>query len=252
RYFEGGIALSDDRFNSLDKESDWALFGSGGRYRENPPVDFQNGTPVDTANITSLTLSASFNPKRLVLSNNFTFSLTGTAEFANPGIGTASDYDYSKYTGELISYINLDAGTVFKYRLRLSSITGNAPRFKQLFLGGVGSLRALPFKSLGAGNQMILSNAELQFGSPRFGSNSWIDFDDFYISLFLDSGWTDYDPELQNTTNPFSGFDRFRFSDLKHNGGIGIGSSLIRCELAWDLNDPGRAPVFWIRFNPTF
>lgn len=252
RYFEGGIAFNDDRFNSLDKETSWALFGSGGRFRSNPPVDFQNGVPVDTVNITSLTLSASYNPKRLVLSRNFTFSLAGTAEFGDPGFGTASDYDYSKYTGELVSYLNLDAGTVFKYRLKMSTITGNAPRFKQLYLGGVGSLRALPYKSMGAGNQMILSNAELQFGSPRLGSNSWIDFDDFYISLFLDSGWTDYDPDLRDASNPFSGLHRFNFSDLKHNGGIGIGSSLIRCELAWDLDQPDRAPVLWIRFNPTF
>ena len=252
RYFEGGVAFSDDRFSNLDQETTWALFGSGGRYRRNPPVDIQNGFAVDSVDITSLTFSASFNPKRLVLTKNFTFSLSGTAEFSDPGIGTASDFDYSKYTGELISYINLDAGTVLKYRLRMSSITGHAPRFKQLYLGGVGTLRALPFKSMGAGNQMILSNAELQFGSPRFGSNSWIDFDDFYISLFLDSGWTDFDPQLQNSRNPFSGFDRFSFSDLKYNGGIGIGSSFIRCELAWDLNNPDRAPVFWIRFNPTF
>ncbi|MGD8748001.1 MAG: hypothetical protein PVI44_05995 [Balneolaceae bacterium] len=252
RYFEGGIAFSDDRFSSLNRKTTWALFGSGGRFRMNPPVDTQNGIALETLNITSLTLSASFNPKRLVLSRNFTFSLTGIAEFADPGFGTASDFDYSKYTGELVSYINLEPGGVFKYRLRMSTITGEAPRFKQLYLGGIGTLRALPFKSMGAGNQMILSNAELQFGSPRFGSGSWIDFDDFYISLFLDSGWTDFDQDLTESSDPFSGLDRFKFSELKHNGGFGIGSSLIRCELAWDLNDTDRAPVFWIRFNPTF
>lgn len=259
RYFEGGLAFSDDRFNSLSMTTDWALFGSDDRYRPNPPVvnnSFGLGmlsrTSTDTVNITNLTFSASFNPKRLVLSKNFTFSLTATAEFANPGIGTPSDFDYQKYTGELISYINLEPGSVFKYRLRMSTITGEAPRFKQLYLGGIGSLRALPYKFMGAGNQMILSNAELQFGSPRLGSNSWINFEDFYISLFLDSGWTDYDAELQHSQNPFTGLDRFKLSDLRHNGGIGIGSSLIHVEMAWDLNNMSRAPVFWIRFNPTF
>jgi len=257
RYFEGGLAFSDDRFNSLSKTTDWALFGSGDRYRPNPPVHSPSfgaltALPSDTANITSLTFSASFNPKRLVLSKGFTFSLTGTAEFADPGIGTDSDFNYQKYTGELISYIHLEPGGVFKYRLRMSTITGESPRFKQLYLGGIGSLRALPYKSMGAGNQMILSNAELQFGSPRFGSNGWIDFNDFYISLFLDSGWTDYDSRLEDSSNPFGGLDRFKLSDLKHNGGIGIGSSLIRFEMAWDLNNTSRAPVFWVRFNPTF
>jgi hypothetical protein len=251
RYFEGGIAFSDDRFNSMSRETDWALFGAGDRYRANPPIDIQNGFPIDTVDISSLTLSASFNPKRLVLSRNFTFAVNGIAEFADPGIGTASDFDYAKYTGEIISYVNFEPGGVLKYRLRMSSITGEAPRFKQLYLGGVGTLRALPYKSL-SGNQMILSNAELQFGSSRFGASNWIDFDDFYLSLFLDSGWTDFDPDLIDSKAPLSGFDRFNFADLQHNGGIGLGSSFIRCELAWDLRNTARAPVFWIRFNPTF
>ncbi|MDZ7680267.1 MAG: hypothetical protein U5J63_00815 [Fodinibius sp.] len=113
-------------------------------------------------------------------------------------------------------------------------------------------MRALPYKSMGAANQMLLSNVELQFGNPMHQSGNWIDFDDFYLTLFLDSGWTDYDLDLLESESPFAGFDRFSFDELKHNAGIGVGSSLIRCELAWDLNDGDRAPVFWIRFNPTF
>ena len=252
RFFEGGIAFSDDRFTSMQKETNWALFGAGDRFRPNPPVDSRFGFAADSADITALTVSASFNPRRLVISPNFTFSLNGMAEFADPGIGTDSDFDYAKYTGELISYINFEPGGVLKYRLRMSSITGQAPRFKQLYLGGVGTLRALPYKSMGAGNQMLLSNLEMQFGNPLHSSSDWIDFDDFYLTLFLDSGWTDYDASLTNAKSPFSGLDRFDFDDLKHNAGIGAGSSLIRCELAWDLNDVDRAPVFWIRFNPTF
>lgn len=252
RFFEGGIAFSDDRFTSLDRETSWALFGAGDRFRLNPPVDRQNGAAVDTVNLSSITVSASYNPKRLLISRSFTFSVSGMAEFTDTGIGTTSDFDYAKYTGELISYVNFDPGTVLKYRLRMSSITGSAPRFKQLYLGGVGTLRALPFKSLGGGNQMLLSNAELQLGQPAFGSEGWVDFDDFYLSLFLDSGWVTYDAGLEESNTPFSGLDKFKVADLRHSGGIGIGSSLIRCELAWDLNNTDRAPVFWLRFNPTF
>lgn len=250
RYFEGGVAFSDDRFNSVTKETNWALFGAGDRFRANPPVNIQNGLPVDTLNISALTFTAAFNPKRLVLAKDFTFTLSAIAEIADPGIGD-SDFKYEKYTGELISYINLEPGGMFKYRLRMSSITGEAPQFKQLYLGGVGTMRALPFKSM-SGNQMLLSNAELQFGSPKYSSEGWIDFDDIYLSLFLDSGWTDFDPKLTSSDNPFSGLSRFKFSELKHNGGIGVGTSFIRCELAWDLNNTGRAPVFWLRLNPTF
>lgn len=252
RYFEGGVAYNNDRFTSLGPSTDFALFGSGNRYRFNPPVDVINGAPVDVADISALTFSASFNPKRLVFSRYFTLSLNTAWEKAGPDISD-SEYSYDKYSGEVISYINFEPGGVLKYRIKAGGITGQAPLFKSFGLGGIGSLRALPYKSMGPANEMILSNAEVQFGRPDHSvAKGWIDFDDFYLSLFLDSGWTNYNQDLENARGPFTGFDEFRFADLKHNGGFGIGSSLIRGELAWDFNNISRAPVLWIRLNPTF
>ncbi|NGP87884.1 hypothetical protein [Fodinibius halophilus] len=251
QYFEGGVAFADDQFSSIKRETGWALFGAGGRYRSNPPVDIQNRSPVDKVNLSSIYISASFNPKQLLLTRHFSVSFNGISEYADPSFGS-SEFDYTKFTGELISYLNFEPGGVIKHRLRLSGINGNAPRFKQLYLGGIGSLRALPYKSLGGGNEMILNNFEIHFGEPDFESKEWIDFDDFYLSLFLDSGWVNYNPKLVDANSPIGGFSDFAISELKHNGGIGVGSSLIRAELAWDLNRTSRAPVFWIRFNPTF
>lgn len=257
RLFEGGVAFNDDRYSSQQRETDWALFGAGNRYRPNPPVEFLNGTALDTVGLSSLTFTASFNPKRLVLARYYTFSLTGELELGDSGIST-SDYSYTKFLGEMINYYNFERGGLLKHRLRIGSIAGDAPLFKQFQLGGVGTLRALPYKSmpfdspLMGGNQMILSNTEVQFGSPSWNGGDWIDFNDFYLSLFLDSGWTTYDTELEDISSPITGFSSFSFSDLKHNGGIGAGTSSIRAELAWDLNNTGRAPVFWLRFNPTF
>lgn len=255
RLIEAGVAYSSSRFNSLSKSTDWALFGSDDRYRPNPPVEIINGTPVDTLDISALTFSAAFNPKRLVIAPYFTFSVRGEVELANEDFGT-SDYTYNKYIGEIVTFFNFERGGLLKHRLRIGSITGQAPLFKSFQLGGVGSLRALPYKSLPenqlGGNQMILSNTEIQFGNPDWGTDEWIDFDDFYLTFFLDSGWANYDADLESDGVPSKLLTDFRFSDLKHTAGVGIGSSSIRFELAWDLNDTGRAPVFWIRFNPTF
>lgn len=257
RLFEGGVAYNDDQYNSQQRQTDWALFGAGNRFRSNPPVDFINGNAVNSINLSSLTFSASFNPKRLVLSKYYTFSLNGQLEIGDSGI-SSSDYSFTKFLGEMINYYNFERGGLLKHRLRVGSISGNAPLFKQFQLGGIGTLRALPYKSLPfgiqllGGNQMILSNTEVHFGTPSWEGGDWIDFDDIYISLFLDSGWIAYETQLEEASSPFSGFSSFSFSELKHNGGIGIGTSSIRAELAWDLNNTGRAPVFWIRFNPTF
>lgn len=251
RMFEGGLAFSNSRLSSQSEATDWAFFGSGNRYRINPPVDFTGDVIIEEIEVSTLTLSASFNPKRLLLNEYFTFSLNGTAEFGDNGWGK-SDYAFDKYTGELTTHINFEPGGILKHRFKAGAITGVVPYVKQFHLGGIGSLRALPYKSLSGGNQMLLSNLEAQFGSPVNGNSDWIDFEDFYLSMFLDSGWVDNVDRLQNSNNPVSGFREFSFPELKHNGGLGIGTSSLRGELAWDFNNTSRAPVFWLRFNPTF
>lgn len=255
RLLEGGIAYSDDEYSSVQQQTDFALFGSSGRYRLNPPVAFADGEPLEAIDISSFTVSGSFNPKRLLLSRHFTTSVTGSVEFADPGIST-SDYSYTKYVTEIISFVNFERGGVIKHRFRAGSITGDAPAVKEFQLGGLGSLRALPYKSLPVNsfgdNQMLLNNFEVHFGAPKFDTDGWIDTDEFYISLFLDSGWTQSSSKLEETNDPFEGFSAFKIADLEHNGGFGLGSNLIRGELAWDLRNTSRAPVFWIRFNPTF
>lgn len=255
RLFEGGVSLNADQHSTLQPQTDWALFGADGRYRPNPPVAFENGAAVDSIDIASISVNASFNPKRLLLSRHFTFSASGSVEFGDPGIA-ASDYNFTKYSAELISFINFEPGSIFKHRLRAGSITGQAPSVKAFQLGGLGTLRALPYKALPVNsygdNLMILSNAEMHFGGPDLGRHGWINTDDFYISLFLDSGWTGYSTDQTEQDNPFTGFEEFKFADLEHNGGFGFGSSLIRGEVAWDLRNTSRAPVFWLRFNPTF
>ena len=97
---------------------------------------------------------------------------------------------------------------------------------------------------------MVLSTTELQFGSPNYGYGGWTDFDDFYLSFFLDSGWINNNSGFNKRFS--DGFEDFAVSEFVHNGGIGLGTNFIRAEIAWDLQDTSVNPVVWIRFNPTF
>jgi hypothetical protein len=252
QFFEGGVSYNENKFNNLASSSDYHLFGKNHHYRINPPIDFNGIVPVDTARITNLTFSGQYNPKLLMLSRYFTFSASGKVEVSNPSLAS-TDYSYKKYSGELAAYVNFEPGSILKYRIMAGSITGDAPLFKEFQLGGPGSMRALPYKSMPFGfngaNKMILSTAELQFGSS-WGQDGWIDLDDFYLSFFLDSGWVNDHTGSNKLIG--DGFENFHVKEMEHNGGIGLGSNTFRAELAWDLRHTSRSPVLWLRFNPTF
>jgi hypothetical protein len=246
RYFEAAFTYNIDDFSSIDRKTRFSLFGSPGIYRPNPPID----PLISQARIQRMEIGAGFNPRKLILAPNFTFTGSFTAELANhPNFN--NDFNYNRYLGEIKAYYNFEPGSVLKWRLKAGAVTGEAPWFKNFQLGGIGSLRATPYKSLN-GNQMLLSNIEAHFGRQRSGSDGWINFDQFHITIFLDSGWSFMNERLQSTNNPFKAFTSYSFRDLKHDAGIGAGSGLIRMELAWPLDNFNRTPAFWIRFNPTF
>ena len=251
-FLEGGVSYNENTYRTLESMTDYHMFGKENHYRDNPPVDYRFGNPVDEIDITTLTFSGSFNPKMLMLTRYFTFAATAGVEISNPDFAI-SDYTYRKYTAELQAYFNFEPGSLLKYRLKAGSITGDAPLMKEFQLGGPGSMRAFPYKSMPvgdlSGNKMILSTAELQFGSS-YGSGDWLDLDDFYISLFLDSGWINN--HAGTNKKPGDGFEDFEVAKFEHNGGVGLGTNSIRAELAWDLRHTSRSPILWFRFNPTF
>ncbi|WP_340104291.1 hypothetical protein [Rhodohalobacter sp. 8-1] len=246
RWFEGAFSYNNDDFSSLSVGTTYSFFGKRSTFRPNQPIDLS----TDETNIQRLNVALSFNPKRLILTRYFSMSAMAELELADNS-GFDNEFSYSSYLAELNLFSNFEPGSVLKWRLRAGSITGNAPLFKQLQLGGIGSLRGSPYKVF-TGNQMLLSNVELQFGSSISGGNEWIDFDSFYTTFFLDSGFARQSNLLEDSTNPFDDIDGFKLSDLQHDIGVGLGSDLIRAELAWPLKRFGSTPVFWIRFNPTF
>ena len=246
RWFEGAFSYNNDDFSSLSVGTNYSFFGKGSSYRPNQPIDLL----TDETNIQRFNVALSFNPKRLILNRYFSVSATTEIELADNS-GFENEFSYSSYLAELNLFSNFEPGSVLKWRIRAGSITGNAPLFKQHQLGGIGSLRGSPYKIF-TGNQMLLSNLEFQFGSIIGGGNEWVDFDSFYTTFFLDSGFARRSSDLLNSTNPFEDMSGFSFSDLQHDIGVGLGSDLIRAELAWPLKRFGSTPAFWIRFNPTF
>lgn len=246
RWYEAAFSYNDDEFSTLDVGTTFSLFGKSGVFRPNQPIDLS----TDEANIQRLNVALTLNPKRLMMSRYFTASAMAEIELADNS-AFDNDFNYRKHTAELMLFSNFEPGSVLRWRLRAGSITGDAPLFNQFQLGGIGTLRGSPYKVF-SGNQMLLSNIELQFGRIIGGGNEWVDLDSYYTTIFLDSGFVRQSDDLSKGTSPFQDMSGFSFSDLQHDVGVGMGSDLFRAELAWPLKRFGSTPAFWIRFNPTF
>jgi len=246
RWFEAAFSYNNDDISTLDVETRFSLFGKRSVFRQNQPVD----VTTDSTNIERFGIAFAFNPKRLVMTRLFSFSAMTEIELADNS-AFDNEFSYNKYLLEFLFFSNFEPGSLLKWRVRTGSITGNAPLFKQFQLGGIGTLRGSPFKFF-TGNQMLLSNLELQFGQIAGGGNEWIDFDSMYLTFFLDSGFSRMSETLTQANNPLKDIGGFSFGDLQHDIGVGLGTDLIRAELAWPLKRFGETPAFWVRFNPTF
>lgn len=246
KWVEAAFSYNRSRISSLQQNTSYSMFGYSSVYRPNPPVD----ALADEIDLDRFSMVLSLNPRNVLIGNRFTMSGEIGAELADNG-ATDTDYRYDKYWSGLSLFYNFEPGSVLRWNLRAGGITGTAPDIMQFYLGGIGTLRGSPYKFYG-GNQMINSNLEIQFGRPTSRREEWIADYNVHLLVFLDSGWADFIPEMTTGSSPVSGFSEFRFSDMQHDIGAGIGTGAFRFELAWPLNNFDRSAHLWLRFNPTF
>lgn len=252
RWFEGAFSYNSDTFNALERNNRYSMFGYKNTVMDNPGIDrFSDEIDLDRYSI-----SLAFNPKRLLLADKFTFSASAGVELADNDASDES-YRYDKYWSELQMFYNFEPGSVLKWRVKAGRIEGEAPDFKKFYLGGIGSLRGSPYKIF-AGNEMVLSNLEVQFGAPKNGAGSWLNEYNVHLLAFLDSGWTDGIDLLMDAPGMAgsrgAGPDQGQFSipAMQHDLGIGLGTDAFRFELAWPMETFEKTPVLWFRLNPTF
>ncbi|MTI86628.1 MAG: hypothetical protein FH748_01525 [Balneolaceae bacterium] len=245
---ELGASYNADIYSSLDISSQYSVFGDAKNYRPNPAID----QDFDEINQESVTLGLTLNPGQSIKNSLFSSTLSVKAEIANLP-SSVNDFLYNKYVAETKLQLKLNSSSIVQWRMLGSSITGDAPDFKKLALGGIGTMRATGYKHF-TGNQMLLSNLEIEFGkSSNSNKHNWADLKHTSLSLFIDSGWTQSNSNLFTAdSSPFDGFERFSFSNLSHNAGIGLGYEMVRFEVATPIAGAEGATTFWVRFNPTF
>lgn len=242
---ELGASYNLSQFSTLDARTDFSLFSRYSTFRPNPAIDFRSNLISQEY----LTLGVTLNPGGISEEGRLSTTISAKAELSDLS-GFNNDFHYNQFQVEAKSYLRLDRSTLVKWRLMAGGITGNAPQFKNFALGGIGSMRALGYKAV-QGNQMLLSNFELQFGQSSSHEKGWPDLSSTTISFFLDSGTANFNSQLYSSSNPLNDFDITAY-DLTHNIGVGLGLGMVRFEIAKPLAGAEGQSVFWIRLNPTF
>ncbi|MDR9419682.1 hypothetical protein [Gracilimonas sp.] len=242
---ELGASYNLSQFSTLEARTDFSIFSRYSTFRPNPAIDFT----TDMISQEYLTLGVTLNPNGISDRSTLSTTISAKAELSDLNGFSSNDFYYNLYQVEAKSYLRLDRSTLVKWRLMAGGITGNAPQFKNFALGGIGSMRALGYKAM-QGNQMLLSNIELQFGQNS-SKNGWPDLSSTTISFFLDSGTANFNNQLYSNSNPMNDFD-ITTHDLTHNVGVGLGLGMMRFEIAKPVAGAEGRSVFWIRLNPTF
>ena len=228
RTFSISAAYHYDKLDSLEKNTDWALFGSKKHFLENPPMD--------AGEIRSLVGRVVIDSRNSIKKTTRGWYIQLEAEHAGCDLGGNFEFDRLLVDFRRYQALGFDQGIDF--RIRAGTSRGHLPWQRTFHLGGISTLRGFPYKAFPAGrmnpggNRMILAQVEY-----RMGEGIWPDelglgiFDLFNFIVFADAGWV-YDAGPDSEL--FEGFKNLSWKRLKTDVGIAFAnrSGSVRIEIA--------------------
>jgi cytoskeletal protein CcmA (bactofilin family) len=234
-YLTGQVKVGylSDEYQSVTNQTEWSLFGGNKIFRLNPLIDEgMMRSVVGSAGVSTVTTTF-YGPEG--------WSILATAEGARKSL--KSDFEFNRYVADVRRYQPLGRYDNFNVRVRAGSSDGLLPVQKAFDMGGLGTLPAFPFKGE-SGNRMLLMNAELVINGDFLGDlsfwPSWL-LREINFVVFSDAGLVRTMPAAARWTE---GFDNIRFSDFRHDVGVGVGtrSGSFRVAFVWrtDRSEPAR------------
>ncbi len=238
-FAEGSITFLADRYTSLGRKTDWALFGGDKTFRANPAIN----EGIMRSILAVLGVNTSTGTREGPDGWNGHLS----AEFAdNHALG--GDFNFNRYVVDIRRYQPLGDHDNLNLRVRLGTTHGDLPRQKSFELGGFGTVPAYVFNSMPAdtagGNRMLLINAEYLVNGDFLGDlDFWPSWLMRHINfLFLtDAGLV---RTVSGTTSFAGGFGGIHWSEFATDLGVGLTnrSGSFRIGMVWrtDKSEPVR------------
>lgn len=217
-YFKGTLAYRNDDYESVEKNTDWAIFGKR---------DFRDNPLIEHGNMRSLY-------GELYFDNRDNLEQPTKGWYAKLGIETSnsklkSDFSFNQYLFELRRYQPLGRYERLDFRIKAATSEGEVPLQKLYQLGGIGTMRGFTYKSLRGdydafgGDRMLLANLEYNL-DPRSWGGDFIFFDELRYIFFVDAGQVWNRADVSDTNSWSSGFSHLKLNDIHSNIGIAFSS----------------------------
>jgi len=235
-------AFLDDRYESLERNTNWSVFGSHKIFRDNPEILEGRMKSI------LATLKYHSTESRKIFTTGW--SLCASTEISGRSLG--GDFDFNSYIIDVRRYQPISDYDNLNIRLRAGSATGDVPLQKAFDLGGFNTIPAFRFKEF-VGNRMLLVNAEYVVNGKLFDNvemvPSWL-LRNVNIIFFADAG---YIASAKSTDSFIKGFKDVSSKTIRSDWGIGIGTrdAKLRLGFAWRTDKSEPVKVF-IRLNRPF
>lgn len=225
------IAFLNDQYASLDRATNWSVFGGEKLFRDNPPVN--------EGRMKSILTSFEWHYERERSYFTTGWNLAASMEVA--GQPFASDFTFHRYVVEATRYQQLGRYENLNVRFRAGAGTGDVPLQKGFDLGGISTMPAFSYKEF-SGNRLLLANAEYLLNGKLFDDvenfPSWLLRNTNFI-LFYDAGYVATAP---TNASALEGFEHLTIDKIKSDWGFGIGTrdATMRLAFAWrtDVAEP--------------
>ncbi len=231
-----------DDYKSMENRTEWSIFGGDKTFRLNPSIDEGQMRSILTSAGLSTVTKTMYGPEG--------WSIFATAEFADKNFG--GEFGFNQYVLDVRRYQPLGRYDNLNVRLRAGTSEGSLPVQKIFEIGGLSTLHGFPFKSQ-AGNRMILVNAEYIVNGDFLGElEFWPSWLMSGINFLVLGDAAVLRSEVSGTSWN-KGFSGIRFSEFRHDVGVGVASRSGSFRLAYVWRTDQREPArFIFRFARPF
>ncbi|MCH7946619.1 MAG: BamA/TamA family outer membrane protein [candidate division Zixibacteria bacterium] len=233
------LTISYDSYDSRwikSQKNLWSMFGGSKLFRENfssiePSYRAVGIAEIDSKHNAEVSLEFSYD-NRLNDDDNILSGWKFSGNFQWSADRFSSDFDYRKYTFQIIRYQKVNRISAIRLRAVHGNSDGNLPMYKRYFLGGLGTLPGYNHKEM-IGSRFWMLNSEYRVGLTKKHFS--------YLLFMWDVGQIANDSRLDDQ------------SEIKHSLGLGLDFSGLRVNFSKRLDGQADRNIkIHVRFSSSF